>query len=65
MKEAVSVTKILLHDRKASDGTIAKHVHKCGHECDSSYCEEPRDHECENCGGPESIIKGREPWRGR
>lgn len=46
-------------------GTRPIHTHKCGHECNSPYCEDPKDLECENCGGPPRVQPGYEPWRGR
>lgn len=59
MTKEANVEKVLVI------GTRPKHEHACGHECNSPYCDEPRDTKCENCGGPECIPAGREPWRGR
>lgn len=56
---AVAMTKVLTF------GTRPTHTHSCGHECNSPYCGDMMPCLCENCGGPEAIPQGREPWRGR
>jgi hypothetical protein len=33
-------------------GSRPQHKHQCGHECNSPYCDEPRETDCETCGGP-------------
>jgi hypothetical protein len=47
-------------------GFVAKHVHRgpvSGEwECNSPYCEDLLTDRPED-GGPEVIMKGREPWR--
>lgn len=46
-------------------GSRPAHEHKCGHRCNSPYCDDPRYIPCTDCGGPPIIIAGLEPWRGR
>jgi len=49
-------------------GDRPAHEHRCpeGHTwpCNSPYCESSVSH-CPSHGGPEPIVQGREPWRGR
>lgn len=59
------MTKELTSGKVLVIGSRPEHEHKCGHECNSPYCDEPKNTDCENCGGPEAIPQGREPWRGR
>ncbi len=33
-------------------GSRPAHVHKCGDRCNSPYCDEPRETDCEKHGGP-------------
>ena len=52
-------------DRVLEVGARPSHKHRCGHLCNSPYCETPQDIDCQNCGGPPMVVQGYEPWRGR
>lgn len=61
----VSATPILDYKTALVIGTRPSHVHACGCECNSAYCEEVTHIPCQNHGGPPRIQGGYEPWRGR
>ena len=33
-------------------GDRPSHKHRCGHQCNSPYCDAPPETDCEKCGGP-------------
>jgi hypothetical protein len=47
MKEAITASPAPL-----VVGSRPSHVHMCTHACNSPYCDEPRETDCEKCGGP-------------
>jgi hypothetical protein len=70
---ASTETNLAKTPRTASEGKFVigsrerrpAHRHACGHECNSPYCENPADINCPEDGGPDVIVQGYEPWRGR
>jgi hypothetical protein len=57
--------KYVIGSRVNDEGRQIVHTHRCGCECNSPYCETPRDIPCPEHDGPPIVIKGYEPWRGR
>lgn len=64
-KDEITTKAPLDYARALVIGPGPVHVHQCGCECNSGYCEDPPLIPCQNHGGPPRVQKGYEPWRGR